>query len=50
MRVEFCTKGFRDGTRGREVEESPLLEAAARERLIKTQEAEKSINGYCGDL
>jgi hypothetical protein len=29
----------------REPEESPLLEAVARERLIKTQQARKSLAG-----
>jgi hypothetical protein len=28
----------------------PLLEAVARERLMKTQQAEKRISGCCGDL
>jgi hypothetical protein len=32
-----------------EAEESPLLEAASRERLVKTQQAGKG-SGYCGDL
>jgi hypothetical protein len=28
-----------------EAEESPLLEAVARERLLKTQQAEKGVSG-----
>jgi hypothetical protein len=35
----------------REAEESPLLEAAVRERLVKTQQAEKGLAGavvICG--
>jgi hypothetical protein len=35
---------------GHEVEESPLLEAVTRERMTKTQEAEKRLRGCCGDL
>jgi hypothetical protein len=31
-------------------EESPLLEAVARERLLKTQQARKRLSGCCGDL
>jgi hypothetical protein len=41
LRVEFCTGGCDDRTGGREAEESPLLEAVARERLVKTQQAGK---------
>jgi hypothetical protein len=33
-----------------EVEESPLLEAVSRERLMKTQEAGKRHSGCCSDL
>jgi hypothetical protein len=33
-----------------DVEESPLLEAIARERLMRTHQAEKKISGFCGDL
>jgi hypothetical protein len=43
---EFCTGGCEDRTWEREAEESPLLEAAARERLVKTQQAGKGIAGY----
>jgi hypothetical protein len=34
----------------RDAEESPLLEAVAMERLLKTQQADKSISMCCGDL
>jgi hypothetical protein len=34
----------------REAEESSLLEAVAKERLLKTQQAEKKLSGYCGVL
>jgi hypothetical protein len=34
----------------REAEESPLLEAVAKERLMKTQQAEKRLSERCGDL
>jgi hypothetical protein len=40
---------MRDGkpgiVRAREIEESPLLEAVARERLVKTQQAGKGLAG-----
>jgi hypothetical protein len=39
LRVEFCTGGREDRTGAREAEESPLLEAVARELLVKTQRA-----------
>jgi hypothetical protein len=48
--VEFCTGGCEDRTCAREAEESPLLEAVARERPVKTQQAGKTLNGRCGDL
>jgi hypothetical protein len=34
----------------REAEESALLEAVDRERLLKTQQAGKRLSGCCGDL
>jgi hypothetical protein len=34
----------------REAEESPLLEAVARGRLLKTQQIGKRLTGCCGDL
>jgi hypothetical protein len=33
-----------------EAEESPLLEAVARERLLKITQAGKILSGCCGDL
>jgi hypothetical protein len=33
-----------------EPEESSLLEAAARERLMKTEQAGKRLSGWYGDL
>jgi hypothetical protein len=33
-----------------EAEESPLLEAVAKEQLLKTQQAGKMLSGCCGDL
>jgi hypothetical protein len=37
--------GFEDRTSAREAEGSPLLEAVARERLVKTQQAGKGLAG-----
>jgi hypothetical protein len=48
--VEFCTGGCEDKICAREAEEAPLLEAVARERLTKTQEAAERLSGCCGDL
>jgi hypothetical protein len=45
---EFCTEGC-EGTWEREAEESPLLEAVARECLVKTQQAGKGL-ACVGDL
>jgi hypothetical protein len=42
---EFCTGGCEDITRKREAEESQLLEAVARERLVTIQQAGKSLAG-----
>jgi hypothetical protein len=36
------TGGYEERNLASEVEKSPLLEAVARERLVKTQQAEKS--------
>jgi hypothetical protein len=36
LRVEFCTRVCKDGILARKFQESPLLEAVARERLVKT--------------
>jgi hypothetical protein len=37
-------------TRSWEAEESPLLEADAREQLLKIQQAGKRLSGCCGYL
>jgi hypothetical protein len=37
-------------TWAQEPEESPLLEAVAMERLLKTQQAEKGLSGFCGNM
>jgi hypothetical protein len=42
---EFCTGGCEERTLAREAEESPLLEAVAREWLVKTQQAGKCLSG-----
>jgi hypothetical protein len=34
----------------RDAEESPLLEAVVRERVVNTQQAGKKLCGCCGDL
>jgi hypothetical protein len=33
-----------------EAEKSPLLEAVAKERVVKTQQAGKRLRGCCDDL
>jgi hypothetical protein len=43
--AEFCTGGCEKRTRGHEAEESPLSEVAARERLVKTLQAGKTLAG-----
>jgi hypothetical protein len=50
LRAEFCTGGCEENTSVHEAEESPLLEATAREELMKTQQAAKRLRGCCGDL
>jgi hypothetical protein len=40
---QFYTGGCEERSSVREAEESPLLEAAARERLVKTQQAGKGL-------
>jgi hypothetical protein len=50
LRVEFCTPGCEDRLKAREAEESPLLEAVARERLVKRQQAGKRLSACAGDL
>jgi hypothetical protein len=42
---ELCTRGCEERTRACEAEEFPPLQAVARERLIKTQQAEKGLAG-----
>jgi hypothetical protein len=41
---------YEDITRAREAEESSLLEAVARERLLKIQQVGKRLSGCCGEL
>jgi hypothetical protein len=48
LRVEFCKGGCEDRTWAREAEESSLLEAVARERLMKTQQAGRGLSVCCG--
>jgi hypothetical protein len=43
--VEFSTGSCEDRSWAREAEESPLLEAVARERLMKPQQAGKDSTG-----
>jgi hypothetical protein len=40
---QFCTCCSEERTWAREVEEYPLLEAVAKEQLVKTQQAGKSL-------
>jgi hypothetical protein len=40
---ELYTVGCEESTWAREAEETPLLEAAAREQLVKTQQAVKRL-------
>jgi hypothetical protein len=47
---EFCTDSCDKRTCAREAEESPLLEAVTRERLLKTQQTGEMFSGCCGDL
>jgi hypothetical protein len=42
---QFCTGGCEDRTKTCEAEESPMLEAAVREQLVKTQQAGKGLVG-----
>jgi hypothetical protein len=41
--VQFCTGVCEERTRKLEAEESPLLKAVSRERLVKTQQAGKGL-------
>jgi hypothetical protein len=45
LRAESCTGGCEDRTWALEAEELPLLEAVARERLMKTQPFGKGLAG-----
>jgi hypothetical protein len=50
--MQFCTGGCGDTTLACDAEEPALLEAVARERLVKTQQAGKCVVGavmICGD-
>jgi hypothetical protein len=46
--VKFCTGVCEDRTKASEAEESQLLEAISRERLMKTQQAGKRLSGCRG--
>jgi hypothetical protein len=48
MIVQSCTGVCEDRTSARESEEHPLLEAVARERLVKTRQARKGLAGAVG--
>jgi hypothetical protein len=48
--VVFYTGGYEESTWAHEAEEFPLLEAVARERLVKTEQAGKGLSGCYGDL
>jgi hypothetical protein len=50
LRVEFCTGACDKRVRAREAKEAPLLEAVAREWILKTQQAGRRLNGCSGDL
>jgi hypothetical protein len=43
--VQFCTGAWEERTWAHGAEESPLLEAVAREKLVKTKQAGKSLAG-----
>jgi hypothetical protein len=49
---QLCMGGCEDRTSVRKAEESPMLEAIAREELVKTQQVGKGLAGavvICGD-
>jgi hypothetical protein len=48
--VEFCTGVCEQRTWTREADESSVLEAVARERVMKTQQAGKTFSVRYGDL
>jgi hypothetical protein len=41
--IQFCTGGCEERTSEREAEEFPILDAVARERLVKAQQAGKGL-------
>ncbi|PNF43845.1 hypothetical protein B7P43_G06049 [Cryptotermes secundus] len=43
--IEFCTEGYEDRNREREVEESIILEAVVRKRMVRTRQAGKDLAG-----
>jgi hypothetical protein len=43
--AKFCMGGCENRTLARDAEESPLLEAIAREQLVRTQQARKGLAG-----
>jgi hypothetical protein len=45
---QFYTEGYEERICGREVEESPLLEAVTRERLMTA--GWEGLSAWCGDL
>jgi hypothetical protein len=48
--VEFCTEDYEERTWVYEAEESPLIDAVAREWLMKTQQDGKRLRSRCIDL
>jgi hypothetical protein len=38
------------GQERRKIKKSPLLEAVARERLLKTQQVKEGLAGSCGEV
>jgi hypothetical protein len=46
--VEFCTEGCEHRTWVREAEESPVLEAVTKQRLVKTLQTGEDL--ACSDL
>jgi hypothetical protein len=49
-RVQLRDIRWTGRTSEREAEESPLIEVVARERLVKTEQAEKRLSGSCDDF
>jgi hypothetical protein len=53
VRVEFCKEGCGEWICKRETDDSPVLEAVPRERLMKTLQAGNVLEGavmICGDV